>query len=433
VGVKLLIKNGRVIDPSAGTDETLDVLIDDGKIQAVEASIQAAGVPTIDASRLVVAPGFIDMHTHIREPGQEKKEDIASASRAAAKGGFTTICAMPNTHPVNDSRRVTEYLITEARKRAIVNILPIAAITKGLAGEELADLADLADAGAVAFSDDGRCIQNNRIMRQALEKAAEMNVLLIDHCEDFSLSLGGVMNEGPTSVRLGLPGIPAAAEDIMVARDIILAGAAGSRIHIAHLSTRGAVDLVREAKRKRIRVTAEATPHHVVLTDTALEKPDPNLKVNPPVRGAGDVEALREAVIQGVVDVFATDHAPHLPEQKEAGFLQAPFGINGLETAVSLLLDRFVLPQLMSLGRLVEMFSSRPAQILGLRRKGRIAPGADADLTILNLHQEVTVDVRKMASKSRNNPFDGWKLRGGPHMTIRAGRVVYPFDHSLEI
>ena len=428
--MRLLIKNGRVVDPSSGTDDTLDVLIDGGRILSVEARIQAAGVPIIDASRLVVAPGFIDMHTHVREPGQEKKEDIVSVSRAAAKGGFTTICSMPNTNPVNDSRRVTEYIIAESRKRAIINILPIAAITTGLAGDELADMTDLAASGAVAFSDDGRCVQNSRIMRQALEQAKRLNALIIDHCEDFNLSRGGVMNEGPTSSRLGLPGIPAVAEDIMVARDIILAGAAGARIHIAHLSTRGAVDLVREAKRKKIAVTAEATPHHLLISDTALEKRDPNLKVNPPVRGAEDVQALQEAVGEGVVDVFATDHAPHSPEQKEAGFLQAPFGINGLETAVSLLLDRLVSREIIPLLRLIEMFSMRPAQILGLRGKGRVSPGADADLTILNLHQEVTVDIRKLASKSRNNPFDGWKLRGGPHMTIRGGRVVYPFDYS---
>jgi len=428
--VKLLIKNGRIVDPLSGTDDTLDILIVDGRISAVEARIQEAGVPVVDASRLVVAPGFIDMHTHVREPGQEKKEDISSAARAAAKGGFTTICAMPNTNPVNDSRRVTEYIIAEARKRAIVNILPIAAITVGSAGEELTDMADLAAAGVVAFSDDGRCVQNSRVMRQALERAGKLNALIIDHCEDSDLSRSGVMNEGPTSIRLGLPGIPAVSEDVMVARDIILAGAAGARIHIAHLSTRGALDLVREAKKKKLRVTAEATPHHLLLSDNAVEKRDPNLKVNPPVRSAADVRALQQAVAEGVIDVLATDHAPHLPEQKEAGFLQAPFGINGLETAVSLLLDRLVSRQILTLPRLIEMFSTRPAQILGLHGKGRIAPGADADLTILNLQQEVTIDVRKMASKSRNNPFDGWKLRGGPQMTIRAGRVVYPFDYS---
>ena len=428
--MKLLIKNGRVIDPSSGTDETLDVLLADGKIILVESRIEAAGTPVIDASRLVVAPGFIDMHTHVREPGQEKKEDISSASRAAAKGGFTTICAMPNTNPVNDSRRVTEYIVAESRKRSIINILPIAAITKGLAGEELTDMADLVAAGAVAFSDNGRGVQNSLVMKQAMERAQKLNALIIVHCEDSRLSQGGVMNEGPTSSRLGLPGIPAAAEDIMVSRDIILAGAAGARVHIAHLSTQGAVDLVREGKRKEIQVTAEATPHHVLLSDTALEKRDPNLKVNPPLRGADDVKALHEAIKEGVVDAFATDHAPHSREQKEVGFNQALFGIDGLETAVSLLLDRLVSRQIIPLMRLVEMFSTRPAQILGLRGKGRISAGADADLTILNLHQEVTVDVRTLVSKSRNNPFDGWKLRGVPQMTIRGGRVVHPFDYS---
>lgn len=428
--MRLLIKNGRVIDPSSGLDETLDVLIVDGKIASVEARIESGDTPVIDASRLVVAPGFIDMHAHVREPGQEKKEDILSASRAAAKGGFTTICAMPNTNPVNDSRRVTEYIIAESRKRALICILPIAAITKGLAGEELTDMAGLVASGAIAFSDDGRGVQNSLIMKQALDRAREMGALIIEHCEDFNLSQGGVMNEGLTSARLGFPGIPAVAEDIMVARDIILAAAAGARVHIAHLSTRGAVDLVRQAKNNEIQVTAEVTPHHVVLSDAALEKPDPNLKVNPPLRGAEDIKAIRKAIQESVIDAFATDHAPHTPDQKEVGFARAPFGINGLETAVSLLLDRLVSRRVIPLMRLIEMFSTRPAQILGLPGKGRVSPGADADLTILNLHQEVTVDARNLASKSRNNPFDGWKLKGAPQMTIRGGRVVYPFDHT---
>jgi dihydroorotase len=428
--VRLLIKNGRVIDPSSGLDETLDVLIVDGKIVSVEARIESRDTPVIDASRLVVAPGFIDMHTHVREPGQEKKEDILSASRAAAKGGFTTICAMPNTNPVNDSRRVTEYIIAESRKRAVISILPIAAITKGLAGEELTDMPGLAASGAIAFSDDGRGVQNSLIMKQALDRAREIEALIIEHCEDSNLSQGGLMNEGPTSARLGFPGIPAVAEDIMVARDIILAGAAHARVHIAHLSTRGAVDLVRQAKKNEVQVTAEVTPHHVVLSDTALEKPDPNLKVNPPLRGAEDIKAIHKAIQDRVIDAFATDHAPHTPDQKEVGFARAPFGIDGLETAVSLLLDRLVSRRVIPLMRLVEMFSTRPAQILGLSSKGRVSPGADADLTILNLHQEVTVDARNLVSKSRNNPFDGWRLKGAPQMTIRGGRVVYPFDQT---
>jgi len=428
--VSLLIRNGRVIDPSSGLDETLDILIADGKIASVAPRLEAPGSALIDASRLVVAPGFIDMHTHVREPGQEKKEDISSASRAAAKGGFTTICAMPNTSPVNDSRRVTEYIINEARKRALVNILPIAAITKGLAGEELTDMAGLAASGAVAFSDDGRGVQSGRLMKQALEQAEKLNALVIEHCEDSELSQGGVMNEGPTSLRLGVPGIPSAAEDVMVSRDIILAAGAGARLHIAHLSTRGAAGFVREAKGKRARVTAEVTPHHLVLVDTALEKGDTNLKVNPPIRSAADVEALQLAVSEGVVDAFATDHAPHQAEQKALGLLRAPFGIAGLETAVSLLLDRLVSRQVIPLPRLIEMFSTRPAEILGLRAKGRLAPGADADVTILNLHQEITVEVSHFVSKSRNSPFDGWKLKGAPVMTIRGGRVVYPFDSA---
>jgi len=427
--VRLLIRNGRVIDPSSGLDETLDVLIAEGKIVSVEPRIEGVDAAVIDASRLVVAPGFIDMHTHVREPGQEKKEDIVSASRAAARGGFTTICAMPNTNPVNDSRRVTEYIITESRKRAIINILPIAAITKGLAGEELTDMDDLTASGAVAFSDDGRGVQNSRLMKLALDRAEKLNALIIEHCEDSNLSLGGVMNEGPTSLLLGLQGIPAAAEDVMVSRDIILAAGAGARLHIAHLSTRGAVDLVREARRKKIQVTAEVTPHHLVLADTALKTRDPNLKVNPPIRGAEDVQALHEAIKDRIVDVFATDHAPHQTDQKGLGFAQAPFGIAGLETAISLLLDRLVSRQVIPLAQLIEMFSSRPAEILGLRAKGRILPGADADLTILNLHREMTVDVRHFVSKSRNSPFDGWRLKGAPEMTIRGGRVVYPFNH----
>ncbi|MGB7294154.1 MAG: dihydroorotase [Candidatus Aminicenantales bacterium] len=428
--MKLLIKNGRVIDPSTRTDETLNILIENGKIRALGSKLEAADVPMIDASRLVVAPGFIDLHSHIREPGQEEKEDIATASRAAARGGFTSICAMANTNPVNDHRVVTKYIIAEAHKRAIVSIMPIAAVTTGLAGNQLTAMADLMAAGAVAFSDDGRGIQNSRIMKQALEIAKGLNALIIEHCEDDSLSGEGLINEGLMSARMGLRGIPASAEDVMVSRDIILAAAVGSRVHIAHLSTRGAVELVRWAKEKKSPVTAEVTPHHLVLTDAALKSGHPDLKVNPPLRDARDAEALRKAVADGVIDVFATDHAPHTPEQKALGFEQAPFGIAGLETAVSVLLDRLVRKQIISLTRLIEMFSTRPAQILGLTGKGRISPGADADLTILNLHKEVVVDVGDFASKSRNNPFHGWKLRGAPQMTIVGGKVVYPFSPS---
>ena len=425
--MRLLIKNGRVIDPSSGTDETLDILIDKGKIIDLKAKIEGENSQVIDASRLVVAPGFIDMHAHIREPGQEDKEDIHTASLAAAKGGFTSLCAMPNTNPMNDNRGVTEYILSEAKKRALVNIFPIAAITKNLQGEELTDMADLVSAGAVAFSDDGKCIQNSQVMRRALEYSNFLQTLIIDHCEDFNLSQEGLMHEGFSSHFFGLKGIPASAEDIMVARDIILAEAAHTRVHIAHLSTRGAAYLVREAKKRKIKVTAEVTPHHLILTDSALENYDTNLKVNPPLRSQDDVQALLEAVKDNLVDVFATDHAPHTPEEKDVEFDRAPFGIDGLETAVSLLLDKLVNKNIISLHRFIEMISTKPAQILGLKDKGRIAVGADADLTILNLHKEVVVDIRKFASKSRNNPFHGWKLKGTPVMAIVAGNIVYPF------
>ncbi len=428
--MRLLIKNGRVIDPPSRTDETLDILIEMGKIIGLEPRIEERGIPVIDASRLVVAPGFIDMHTHVREPGDQEKEDIATASRSAAKGGFATICAMPNTKPINDTRAVTEYIISEAQKRAVVSILPIAAITKGLAGKEETDLEDLLAGGAVAFSDDGRGVQNSRIMKHVLEHARDLNALIIDHCEDNNLSRKGVMNEGSVSARIGLRGIPASAEDVMVARDTILAEATGARVHIAHLSTQGAVELVRRAKKRNAPVTAEVTPHHLVLTDMTLESRDPNFKVNPPLRSAADTEALQKAVGEGIIDVFATDHAPHTPAQKAVGFNKAPFGIAGLETAVSVLLDRLVRRQIIPLVRLIEMLSTQPARILALKGKGRISLGADADLTLLNLHKEVEVDVASFASKSRNNPFHGWKFKGGPQMTIVGGKVVFPFHFS---
>jgi len=427
--VKLLIKNGRVVDPASAMDETMDILVDRGKIIDIKPRVEASkDWKVIDASRLVVAPGFIDMHTHVREPGQEEKEDIETASRAAAKGGFTSICAMPNTNPVNDNRGVTEYLFAEAKKRAIVNLFPIAAISMGLRGEELTDMADLRSAGVVAFSDDGRCIQNNQLMRRALEYTNFLGVVLIDHCEDFSLSQDGLMHEGFYSYLFGLKGIPASAEEVMVARDLILAEESRARVHIAHLSTRGAVRLVEEAKKRGVRVTAEVTPHHLTLTDSALANYDTRLKVNPPLRSQEDVQALLSALKSGVIDALATDHAPHTTEEKDVEFDRALFGINGLETAVSLMLDRLVNKNAISLGRFIELMSTNPARILGLKDKGSLAVGKDADITILNLHKEIVVDIFKFASKSRNNPFHGWKLKGAPVMTIVAGKVVYPFS-----
>lgn len=425
--MRLLIKNGRVIDPSSGTDETLDILIEKGKIVDLKPKINTDKAKIIDASRLVVAPGFIDMHTHLREPGQEYKETIRTGSLAAAKGGFTSILCMPNTEPVNDNRGVTEYMLSQAKKEAVVNVFPIASISRGQKGEELTDIADLLDAGAIAFSDDGQPVQNSHLMRRALEYSKLMNTLIIDHCEDKNLSQGGLMHEGHYSYLLGLKGIPDSSEEIIVARDIILAEKADARLHIAHLSVKGAVNLVKQAKKRKIKVTAEATPHHLLLDDSYLESYDTNLKVNPPLRSKENVQALIEAVKEGVVDVIATDHAPHAPDEKDVEFDKAPFGINGLETAVSLILDRLVNKNVISLKRFIEMISTNPARILGLKNKGKIEIGADADLTILNLYRETVVDVDNFKSKSRNNPFHNWKLKGAPAITIVRGKKVYPF------
>ncbi len=423
--MRLLIKNGRVIDPSSGIDETLDILIDRGKIVEIKPKIDNQEAKIIDASRLVVSPGFIDMHTHLREPGEEEKETIYTGSQAAARGGFTSIACMPNTNPVNDNRGVTEFIISEAKKRAVVNIFPIAAVTKEQKGEELIDMADLVEANAIAFSDDGFPVKTSLIMRRALEYSKLLNTLIIDHCEDRSLSEDGVMNEGYYSYLLGLRGIPDSAEEIIVARDLILAEKTGSRIHLAHLSVKGAVELLREAKKRRVKVTAEVTPHHLILDDSSLQTYDTNLKVNPPLRSKDDVKALLEAVKDGTIDVIATDHAPHTEDEKAVEFDQAPFGINGLETAVSLLLDRLVNKNVIPLSKFIEMIATKPAEILGLENKGKIRVGADADLTILNLHKEIVIDITKFKSKSRNNPFHGWKLKGAPTMTIVGGKIVY--------
>jgi dihydroorotase len=424
--VKLLIKNGRVIDPDSGTDETLDILIDKGKIADIKPKIEGKGLKVIDASRLVVAPGFIDMHVHLREPGYEDKETIKTGALAAARGGFTSIACMPNTNPVNDNRGVTEYILSEAKRNAVVNVFPVAAVTKGLCGEILTDMADLNSAGAVAYSDDGHPIENSLVMRRALEYSKLLDTLIIDHCEDRNLSGNGVMHEGYYSYKLGLAGIPSSSEEIMVARDIILAKMADAKVHIAHLSTKGAVELLKKAKKDGVKITGEVTPHHLLLNDSYLESFNTDLKVNPPLRSSDDVEALLDAVKGDYVDAFATDHAPHTPDEKDVEIDQAPFGINGLETAVSLLLDKLVNKNIIGIEKLIAMLSTNPARLLGLNNKGKISVGADADLTILKLHQEVVVDKYQFRSKSQNTPFHGWKLKGAPAMTVVRGKIVYP-------
>jgi len=425
--VKTVIKNGRIVDPATGTDTRMDILIDNGKIAGLEARIDVKAENSIDASDLVVAPGFIDMHVHLREPGQEHKETICTGTRAAARGGFTSVACMPNTSPINDNAGVTKYIITESVKRAVVNVFPIAAVTKGQNGEELTDMEGLKNAGAIAFSDDGHPVANSLLMRKALENSNLLEVLVINHCEDKDLAGKGVMNEGDYSRLYGLAGIPGSSEEVMVSRDIILAQSVHARIHIAHISVKGSAEILRAAKKKGIRVTAEVTPHHLFLTDESLKSHDTNFKMNPPLRSKADVEALIKAVKTGVIDVLATDHAPHAMEEKSVEFDRAPFGIIGLETAVPLFLDRLVHKRLLSLSRFVQMISTNPARILGLSTKGKITIGSDADLTLLDLGKEIVVDVNRFESKSRNSPFHGWRLRGSPVMTIVNGRIVYPF------
>lgn len=427
--MKLLIKNGRVVDPESQTDERLDILVENGRIVAIEKNIKTQAHRCIDATDLVVAPGFIDMHVHLREPGQEHKETIRTGARAAAKGGFTSIACMPNTSPVNDNLSVTDYIISEAKKSAVVNVFPVAAVTKGLKGEELTDMADLAKAGAIAFSDDGQPVFNSEVMRRALEYTKLVDSLIIDHCEDKELSRDGVMHEGRYSYLYGLKGIPSSAEEISVSRNILLSETAGMPIHIAHLSVMGAAVLIRNAKKKKVKVTAEVTPHHLLLEDVLLKNYDTNLKMNPPLRSRTDVKAMVKAMRDGTIDVIATDHAPHTPDEKAVEFDLAPFGVIGLETAVPLILDRFVHKKTITLSRFIEMISLNPARILRLHKKGRIAPGMDGDLTLLDLNKVTVVDVDAFESKSRNCPFDGWELRGCPVKTVVNGNIVYPFNN----
>src|SRR5262245_27898001 len=421
-----LIRNGRVLDPANDQDAVADILIDGGVIKQVGPSLTAAdGVEVIDASGKVVCPGFIDIHTHLREPGYEYKETVATGTRAAAAGGFTAVCCMANTNPVNDNGSITEYILERARVEGAVRVYPIGAVTRGLRGEELAELAELAETGCVAFSDDGRCVMNAALYRRAMEYTLPFGTPLISHAEDHALSHGGAMNEGVVSTELGLPGAPAAAEDAMVARDIILAELTGAHVHIAHVSTAGAVRLVRDAKARGVRVTAEVTPHHLVLTEEAVREFDPNTKMNPPLRTKRDTEALLEGLADGTIDCIATDHAPHALSEKEGEYDRAAFGVVGLETAVAVLLDRLVRPGLVSLDTLVARLSRDPARLLNLTG-GTLSPGARADITILDLERELTVDPSRFQSKSRNTPFAGWRLRGGPWMTIVGGKRVAP-------
>jgi dihydroorotase len=427
----LLITGGRVIDPASGGDGQADVLIRDGRIEAIGTGLAdqhgASGITVLHANGAIVAPGFIDMHVHLREPGFEHAETIESGARAAAAGGFTTICCMPNTSPVNDSAMVTSYIIQRAKQIAKVNVRPIGAITKGSLGDELAAIGSMHEAGIVAISDDGRPVMNARVIRRAMELALALDIPVIEHCEDLNLSAGGDMHEGIESVRLGLRGIPASAEDVMVARDLLLAELTGVRYHVAHLSTSRAMAMVAFAKTRGIRVTCEVTPHHFALTDRELESYDSNFKMKPPLRCQHDVEAVIDGIVSGVVDAIATDHAPHPGSEKMQEFERCPFGITGLETAIGLSLAELIHKDKITLTRFVELFTTGPANVLKLDR-GTLAPGAPADVTVFDLHTQWTYDVQQSYSKSRNSPFHGRRFKGGPLATIVGGEIVWTRD-----
>jgi dihydroorotase len=413
-----------VLDPASRRDEVGDVLLTDGLISAVGKDLDKTGAEVFDATGLVVAPGFIDMHVHLREPGFEHAETIETGARAAAAGGFTSVCCMPNTKPVNDSATVTNYILERARRLAIVNVFPIGAITKGSEGEELAAIGSMKAAGVVAISDDGRPVMNARVMRRAMESAKAFDIPVVSHCEDLNLSAGGDMHEGVQSTRLGLRGIPSASEDVMVARDILLAELTGVRYHVAHLSTKHAVAMVKFAKSRGLPISCEVCPHHFSISDSDVKSYDANYKMKPPLRSCCDVNATIEGIADGTVDALATDHAPHAGSEKMQEFEKCPFGILGLETAVGLTLEKLVHPGKISLMKMVELYTTGPDNVLRLNR-GTLRTGAPADVTILDLNRSWVYDVNRSPSKSRNSPFHGSEFRGGAVATIVNGQFVW--------
>ncbi len=442
---RLWIEGGRLIDPAAALDGAYDLLIEDGRVAAVEPRAgrdggaggaggdgRDGGAPggrergdRLDARGLVVAPGLIDMHVHLREPGQEYKETVATGTMAAAAGGFTAVACMANTEPVNDNRSVTEHILAEAERHGWARVHPIGAISKQLAGLELAEFGDMVRAGAVAVSDDGKPVMNAELMRRALLFARHFGIPVIQHAEDLHLSGRGVMHEGEWSTRLGLAGIPGSAEDVMVARDLLLLEDTGGRYHVAHLSTARSLDLVRQARRRGLPATCEVTPHHLVLTDEEVARSgfSTHCKMKPPLRGESDRQALLAGLADGTIDAIASDHAPHHADEKDVEFDLAPFGILGLETTLGLCLDRLVRPGLISLARLVELLSAGPARALGLAA-GTLRPGSVADVTLFDPDGEITIQAAAFRSRSRNTPFDGWKLHGRPVATLLAGRRI---------
>ncbi len=427
----LLLKGGRVVDPANGRDGVFDVLIDEGRIARVGAGLPVNGAKVVDIpGGCVVTPGLIDMHVHLREPGQEHKETVATGTAAAVAGGFTAVACMPNTSPVNDNAGVTEYILKKAAEANLARVYPIGAVSRGQMGEQLAEIAELRQAGCVAITDDGKPVATALLMRRALEYAGMFGMPVIEHCEDPTLKGDGVAHEGFEASALGLRGIPGAAEAITALRDLAVAELTGGHVHIAHMSARQTLDAVRWGKSRGARITCEVAPHHFVLTDGMLRAPvafDTNVKMNPPLREAADRDAMLAGIADGSVDVIATDHAPHHYDEKKVEFDRAPFGITGLETAVSLCFDRLVHAGVITLPRMIELLSLNPARILGVAG-GSLAEGAPADVSILAPDLQVTVAAAQMRSKSKNTPFDGWTLRGGVAATMVGGRMVYVND-----
>ena len=420
----IVIRGGRVIDPASRVDRVTDVLVNNGRIEAIDDRLSApADADVIDASGLVVAPGFVDVHVHLREPGGEHKETIASGSQAAVAGGFTTVCAMPNTDPPIDDPAAVGFVRAEGLRAGLARVHPVGAISVGMAGERLTEFGEMVDAGAVAVTDDGKPVSDAGLMRLALEYARTFDIPVAAHCEVLSLSRKGSMNEGLVSTRLGLTGIPNAAEDVMIARDIILTELTGGRLHVQHVSTRGGVELIRRAKDAGLRVTAEATPHHLTLTEEAVAAYRTDAKMNPPLRAEADRQAVREGLADGTLDCLATDHAPHHYDEKEQAFDDAPFGIVGLETALGVTLTHVVDEGVLSLPQLIERMTLGPARAFGLDA-GTMRRGAHADVTIFDPTGEWTVDPKRFRSRSRNTPFAGWPLRGHVVVTLVGGRVV---------
>lgn len=421
--MKMLIKNGRVIDPSRDLDEEVDVLVEGGVVSAVGSGLGGDGAETIDARGLVVAPGFVDMHVHLREPGREDEETVETGARAAVRGGFTSIACMPNTAPVIEGDEGVKFILSRGRDAGLARVFPIAAISKNLEGEVLSEIGAAIKAGAVAISDDGLPVMRAGLMRRALEYVKMFSVPVISHCEDLTLSESGSMNEGNVSTLLGLKGIPAQSEDVMVARDIILAELAGSRLHIAHVSTGRSVELVAEAKVRGSRVTCEVTPHHFTLSDGTVKGYGTNTKMKPPLRSAADVAALRKGIKRGTIDAIASDHAPHSEEEKDQEYDEAPFGIIGLETSFALASTELYHGKVVSLPRLVALMSTNPAGILGLPC-GTLRQGSPADITMFDPDAAWAVDEKEFASKSRNTPFSGWKVKGRVVSVIVDGKVL---------